>query len=222
MNPNELEDEILELLWVNQERGDLSLASLRGRHPDYFKPDHISHLESGRWICEGDGKINLTETGRRRAQEIIRRHRLAERLLKDVMGVEERQFETEACAFEHALTPGIVDSICTLLGHPKECPHGSAIPEGDCCRQFRESVGPIIVPVTQMKMGERAVVAYLNAKNYSRIKKLSAFGIVPGAAVTLVQRSPAYVVSVEESQIAIEKQVAADVYIRRDVGQSHL
>ena len=63
--------------------------------------------------------IQLTETGRKEAAAAIRRHRLAERLLADVLVTEESILDDRACGLEHALFDGVDESICTLLGHPQ-------------------------------------------------------------------------------------------------------
>ena len=90
--------------------------------PSFDSPDH------------GDRMIMFTEKGRKRAEDVIRRHRLAERLFVQTFRVQnEKEVEEQACKFEHVLSPGVTDSICTFLGHPRTCPHGSPIPAGPCC-----------------------------------------------------------------------------------------
>jgi len=84
----------------------------------------------------GAETIYFTERGRKRAMDIIRRHRLAERLFTQTFKIEdEREIEEQACKFEHILSPEATDRICTFLGHPETCPHGSPIPPGPCCGQ---------------------------------------------------------------------------------------
>jgi Mn-dependent DtxR family transcriptional regulator len=68
---------------------------------------------------------------------VIRRHRLAERLFTDTLSLrDDAQIESNACTFEHILSPEVTEKICTFLGHPRQCPHGSPIPPGPCCEQF--------------------------------------------------------------------------------------
>ncbi|MBP7867815.1 MAG: FeoA domain-containing protein [Acidobacteria bacterium] len=216
MQDHNIRDEILEAVWTCREEGIRTLTALKGKDPGYFEEARLRPLLEEKLIrLEGDDLV-LTAEGEEAARGVIRRHRLAERLLKDVLNLEEESSEDEACTFEHTLTPGIVDSICTLLGHPSQCPHGLPIPEGECCRQARNSVEAIVAPLPQIKVGEPAVVSYISSRNYNRIKKLYSFGIHPGTAVTLVQRSPAVVVKVEETQVAIEQSVAEEIYVRRD------
>jgi DtxR family Mn-dependent transcriptional regulator len=80
------------------------------------------------------GQVAFTPRGEERARSVIRRHRLAERLFMDVLAIrDEGSIEKNACTFEHILSPEVTDRICTFLGHPRTCPHGSPIPEGGCC-----------------------------------------------------------------------------------------
>src|SRR5438477_12227297 len=85
-----------------------------------------------------NGVERFTPAGEERARTVIRRHRLAERLFMDVLSIrDEVEVESSACKFEHILSPDVTDRICTLLGHPVECPHGSPIPPGECCVEKR-------------------------------------------------------------------------------------
>ncbi|HLW53431.1 MAG TPA: iron dependent repressor, metal binding and dimerization domain protein [Candidatus Angelobacter sp.] len=82
----------------------------------------------------GERMIVFTEKGRKRAEDVIRRHRLAECLFTQTFHVhDEKEVAEQACKFEHILSPEATDSICTFLGHPRTCPHGSPIPAGECC-----------------------------------------------------------------------------------------
>jgi Mn-dependent DtxR family transcriptional regulator len=83
-------------------------------------------------------EVAFTPRGEERARSVIRRHRLAERLFMDVLAIrDEGAIEKNACTFEHILSAEVTDRICTFLGHPRTCPHGSPIPEGECCVEAR-------------------------------------------------------------------------------------
>lgn len=91
-------------------------------HPSHPSPEH------------GIETIQFTERGRKRAEDVVRRHRLAERLFMQTLHISnEAVVEQQACKFEHILSPEATDSICTFLNHPETCPHGSLIPRGQCC-----------------------------------------------------------------------------------------
>ena len=80
--------------------------------------------------------VEFTPRGRQRAADIIRRHRLAERLFTDSLALDsESEIEQQACKFEHILSTEATDKICSFLGHPRTCPHGAPIPPGPCCER---------------------------------------------------------------------------------------
>jgi putative ABC transport system ATP-binding protein len=79
------------------------------------------------------GEVRLTDSGARRARDVVRRHRLAERLFTDTFAIEDSEAQQQACRFEHIITPELDQRICSFLGHPKTCPHGNPIPPGPCC-----------------------------------------------------------------------------------------
>ncbi|MBV9574059.1 MAG: ATP-binding cassette domain-containing protein [Acidobacteriales bacterium] len=100
----------------------------------FINPCHDALKPRG--VSTGDGSmiVEFTPSGRRRAADIIRRHRLAERLFTDSLALDsESEIEQQACKFEHVLSPEVTDKICTFLGHPRTCPHGAPIPPGPCC-----------------------------------------------------------------------------------------
>ena len=95
---------------------------------------HEAIHPQGTSLEHGHDVIYFTDRGRKRAEDVIRRHRLAERLFIQTFKVDdEHEVEEQACRFEHILSPEVTDRICTFLGHPETCPHGSPIPKGGCC-----------------------------------------------------------------------------------------
>jgi putative ABC transport system ATP-binding protein len=109
-------------------------------HKSFVNPCHDALKPAGVSIGDGSMIVELTAKGRQRAADIIRRHRLAERLFTDSLAMDsETEIEQQACKFEHILSPEATDKICTFLGHPKTCPHGAPIPSGRCCGGVAES-----------------------------------------------------------------------------------
>jgi len=203
----------MEALWYLTEENDLSLERLRNLVDVTFNDEIIGHLTNEQLIQVQGKKIELTPNGYEQAKQIVRCHRLAERLLADVLGMPLKEMEQGACEFEHILAPEIVDSICTLLGHPSECPHGLKIPEGKCCSQARETFTSAIVPLSKVQVGDQVKVCYINTKSDSRIHKLCHFGIIPGAHIKVHQKSPSFVVQHENTQIAIEQDIADEIFV---------
>ena len=103
-------------------------------HKPFVNPCHDAMRPEGLFVRDGSAVVSLTARGRNKAASIIRRHRLAERLFTDSLAMDsESEIEQQACKFEHILSPGATDKICTFLGHPRTCPHGAPIPPGPCC-----------------------------------------------------------------------------------------
>jgi putative ABC transport system ATP-binding protein len=112
-------------------------------HKPFVNPCHDALKPAGVSVGDGSAIVALTVRGRQRAADIIRRHRLAERLFTDSLAMDsETEIEQQACKFEHILSSEATDKICTFLGHPRTCPHGSPIPPGPCCGRQAEPARP--------------------------------------------------------------------------------
>jgi DtxR family transcriptional regulator, Mn-dependent transcriptional regulator len=89
----------------------------------------VGRLEhEGLLAVRPDRTVQLTERGRERATSVMRKHRLAEVLLTEVIGLEWEQVHIEACRWEHVISDAVEERIDQLLGHPALCPHGNPIP----------------------------------------------------------------------------------------------
>ncbi len=211
MELSEKAEEILEALWVNMEeegKKPLDLGVLRDEPA-------ISELEKIGFIKLEESHIHLLEKGKQGAQAAIRRHRLAERLLVDVLDVKKKIIDEVSCRFEHLLHKGLEDNLCTLLGHPKICPHGKPIPPGRCCKEKgKKEYFKAVASLSELKEKEKGVVAYLHTKDPVRMQKLMAIGALPGMNITLLQRFPSYVFKIGESQFAVDKALAEGIYVR--------
>jgi len=103
-------------------------------HKPFINPCHDALKPMAMSTGDGSMIVELTARGRQKAADIIRRHRLAERLFTDSLAMDsETEIEQQACKFEHILSHEATDKICTFLGHPRTCPHGAPIPPGACC-----------------------------------------------------------------------------------------
>jgi DtxR family transcriptional regulator, Mn-dependent transcriptional regulator len=203
-------EEYLEILWYMKERNSTLLDELKAEVGGNFRTDLIDELRKEGSVDAADDYVALTEKGTEYTRQLIRSHRLAERLVHDVLGVE---YEKDACEFEHIINIDLVDSICTLLGHPRECPHGMLIPEGECCRKQTQTVESSVVPITQVEVGDSAKIAYVYAKNDQQMHKLDNLLLRPGVSIKLHQRYPSFVIECENTVIAIDEQVASNIYV---------
>ncbi|MBZ5646732.1 MAG: ATP-binding cassette domain-containing protein [Acidobacteriia bacterium] len=168
MSDEEQFDEVLEEMWVLHEHGELAevgrmsvdgvlpvslavekmaelgLISVRPHPPEPHDHKHVvnpchDQIHPGEvGTADGSLLVEFTDRGRAKAADIIRRHRLAERLFTQTLEMEnEAEIEQQACKFEHILSPEATEKICTFLGHPEKCPHGAPIPAGTCCTKVR-------------------------------------------------------------------------------------
>jgi DtxR family Mn-dependent transcriptional regulator len=209
-------EEALEGLWSARELGQERLADVQKHAKIALGPELVAEL-TGRGLVRAEGdRLLLTPDGDAAARQVIRRHRLAERLLHDILNMSVEATEESACEFEHMLADQVTESICTLLGHPRECPHGSPIPEGRCCLEARRSVESLVVPLTRLAAGEEGRVAYLSSASPARLHKLMAFGIAPGMKVRVHQHYPTMVVQCEHTQLAMEEEIARDIHVWRE------
>ncbi len=210
-------EETLEFIWAEREVGRSSIAQLleikeiREAGVDMSVINKMG--KQGLIYIRGDD-VALSDKGEELGRLAIRRHRLAERLLTEVLAVKEASLEDEACNFEHILSKGVTDSICTLLGHPPACPHGHPIPRGECCLKTRMELKPLVKPLIDIKGGERARIVFIIPSAHSRLDKLSAIGLFPGSVIRVHQKSPAFVLELGETTIAIDKDIAREIYVR--------
>ena len=135
-------DHLLEQIWTCGEEGKpAQVGTLRASGPAGKLPvvseepavRVLSRMSDLHLVALQNGEVQLTPVGSQRARDVVRRHRLAERLFKDTFSVDDSEAHTQACKFEHIISPELDERICTFLGHPKTCPHGNPIPPGDCC-----------------------------------------------------------------------------------------
>jgi len=107
---------------------------------------------------------------------------------------------------------GLTEAICTLLGHPRECPHGSPIPEGECCKRADVSIQAAVKSIDQMNVGDTVKVSYIKTDDHVIINKLYSHGISSGKELKIRQKFPSFVLQIDHSQVALEKSVAENIY----------
>src|SRR5438105_12689626 len=107
-------------------------------------------------VAEKGKPINLTEKGREIATSLRRRHRLAERLLVDVLGIGWAEAHDEACELEHAISPRVEQALVAFLNNPQTCPHGNPIPGSGAI------VDPACLPLKQALAGSEVIVSYIS------------------------------------------------------------
>ncbi len=211
-------DEILEAIWIAHEDGQSRIEQLHVecKH-DGGKinlPESLREMEDMGLVELSEGKVELTDEGLKRARSVIRRHRLAQRLLMDVLDISEKVSEEMACQFEHILSEEVTDRVAAFLGYPQVDPNGRLIPPGDTVLEPSELVEPLIKRLSRLDVGKSARIAFLTPSFHKRFDRLAAFGINPGVVLNLHQRKPAIVVRVGETELALDSEIADEIYVR--------
>lgn len=215
--PSREEEEIEEALsdaFKLFEGGEVSGDVLKKKLDESIAPGTLDTLLAKRWVVIRDGRAAFTAEGEERARSVIRCLRLSERLFADVFGLDSEKAEKAACQLEHVLSPELADSICTLLGHPSECPHMNPIPQGDCCRKGETTLPSVVMPLSRAESGAQVRVAYLQLKKSPEVYRLLSLGIVPGQSLRVIQRYPSFVIEAGESQLALDESICEHIFVR--------
>ena len=210
-------DEALELIWILDEEDHQSLSRFRLSSEDDDIDALIDTLKAEGLVAVTGEQITFTDRGRLQAKALIRRLRLAERLFIDVFEMREDTVMDDACKMEHILSEELTDSVCTFLGHPQTCPHGKRIPRGECCKKYKVEVEPVVTRLSEFEVGSKGRITFIVPTNPSRLTKLNSLGITAGSVIRLLQRNPSYVIQIDETTVAIDPEIAKEIYIKKAV-----
>jgi DtxR family Mn-dependent transcriptional regulator len=157
------------------------------------------------------GEVRLTRQGLELAVRVVRRHRLAERLLVDVLGMPWDEVQSEACMLEHAISENVEARLIAMLGDPKVCPHGLPIPPLDLSDPVRMGA-----PLAQMAVGSDAVVHGVTQEVPEILRYLGEVGLRPGAQVRVHEKAPLggpLTIEVQQRRHAISLELARMVLV---------
>lgn len=157
--------------------------------------------------------VMLTEKGRRIALRSLRRHRLSERLLTDILHMDWDKAHRAASVLEHGITSDIAEKIEKALGHPITCPHGNPIPTkcGGIIEEESEHL-------TDLMPKERGIVLNITEEREEVLHYLSTLGFMPGVSVEVVEKAPfdgPITVNVNGSDCALSRKIAALIMIKK-------
>jgi DtxR family Mn-dependent transcriptional regulator len=181
-------------------------ASASGMLKKLNKDGYVEHVARG--------EVSLTRKGLEVAVRVLRRHRLAERLLTDVLGMSWDEVHEEACRLEHAISDRVEDRLVTLLNDPQTCPHGHPIPARDLTPPVRTGH-----PLAQHDEGSVALVSGVTDEVPEILRYLDNVGLRPGSSVRIVDKAPLggpVTIEVNEARHAISLELARMVIVADD------
>lgn len=214
-NIKERIDEALELIWNLYEDGNQDINHFRKSSEDDDVEALILTLKAENYITVSGDTVKFTKKGHAHARGLIRRLRLAERLLTDVFEMRDDIVITDACKMEHILSEELTDSVCTFLGHPQTCPHGYPIPRGECCKKYKIEVEPVVTRLSDFEVGSKGKITFIVPTKSSRLSKLNALGITAGSEIRLLQKNPSYIIQIDETTVAIDPEIGNEIFVRK-------
>ena len=161
--------------------------------------------------------VRLTKEGRRIALNVIRRHRLAERLLTDILQLDWSKAHEAACRLEHGLTDDVAKPLGKVLGHPKTCPHGNPIPTecggiaGERCRRLID-----------LKPKESGIIIRFAEEDHDLLQHLRLLGLKPGVSVRVEERiesKDSVLLKLENVAHALRSDIASTIWVREETGR---
>jgi DtxR family Mn-dependent transcriptional regulator len=190
-------EDITAFARISSPTADAALRELRVRGLLETKTDHLA----------------LSDEGRRQAAAVLRRHRLSERLLTDVLGLPWDRVHEEAMQLEHSLTPEAEARLTSLLNDPATCPHGSPIPGRDGTGAQHTRTLDTVPAGTQVRIEQ------ITEEEAALLRYLASLGLLPKAELSVEEVAPfggPLLVRVGGARYAIGRDVAAKILVRGD------
>ena len=176
----------------------------------------LDRLTDEGYVTREGRRLSLTESGRTLAEKVVRKHRLAERLLVDVIGLEWHKVHREAGRWEHVISDDVEARLIELLGDPATCPHGNPIPGS-------HSPSPVVEtrPLADAREGETVRLVRISEEvemNLGSLELLDEGGFIPGAVARVGGRDPEGTVEVTVDGAGETIRVSRDLSSRLFVG----
>jgi len=210
-------EEYLEAIYRLQERNGIArtgdLVKMLNVAPGTIT-NTIERLEKDLLVVHEPYKgVQLTEEGRRIAIDVIRRHRLLERLLTDLLEVEWDKAHDIACQLEHWIPRDVAKKIEHVLKNPKTCPHGNPIPteKGEI---FEEKS----FPLKDFRVGDKGIIIKIADEKTNFLKYFNKLGIKPGKRIEIIEKAPMgdpIIIKIDGKICAINRSMASSIMIRK-------
>jgi DtxR family Mn-dependent transcriptional regulator len=179
----------------------------------------VARMErDGLLTIDDERLIQLSPEGHTMAVEVMRKHRLVERLLLDIIGLDIALVHDEACRWEHVVSPAVEERLAMLLGDPHTSPYGNPIPEtGDsgaaALRAFRDGNRPLTELVTDERLTViiRRIGEHLQQE--SELGALLGLGVTPGAEVSVTATPLGVEITTDMGQTVLADDVAEHLFV---------
>ncbi|MCL6630990.1 MAG: metal-dependent transcriptional regulator [Alicyclobacillus herbarius] len=211
-------EEYLEAIYVLNGEGETVIPSRLADYLGVARPtvtQTVQRLTQSGYVSTGEGKeIVLTESGRERAEQVVRRHRLLERWLTDELGLDWADAHVEAGRLEHSISSLVERQLFERLGHPTTCPHGNVIPGSGASQPQGQPLSEVPAPadVRVIRIVEMA------EEDLDLLRFLHRAGIVPGNRLHLTRGLDPYEAGIEvvvgDSTYALDESVARRVLVQ--------
>jgi DtxR family Mn-dependent transcriptional regulator len=207
-------EEYLETIHALDEEGvQVIQARLveRLKHSAQSVSEMVQRLASEGYLDRQRQELTLTPKGRARAESVVRKHRLAERFLVDVVGLPWHTAHVEAGRWEHVISDEVEARFVEILGNPSTCPHGNPIPGAPAVADGQRSLSEFVA-------GDRVRIARITEQieiDPDSLRYLSEHGLVPGAAASVRERAPDGTVTLElgDGAVALGPAICRQLYV---------
>ena len=207
-------EEYLEAIHELEEEGTEVIQARLAERLGHSAPsvsEMIGRLKADGYVTVKKRSILLTSKGRNRAESVVRKHRLAERLLTDVIGLPWHKAHVEACRWEHVISDEVEDRLVVLLNNPTTCPHGNPIPGTDAPE--RE-----LVALADFEPGDKVRLEVVTEQveiDLEALTYLSVHGFTPGVGATVRAKAPDGTLTLELAggSIALGPALAQQLYV---------
>jgi DtxR family Mn-dependent transcriptional regulator len=165
----------------------------------------------------GRTAVVLTPKGERTARTLVRRHRLSERFLTDVLGLDWETAHREACRLEHVISPEVEEKLDEMLGKPDTCPHGHPIPD----EKGRIKEEGEIKPLCDLCPDEKGCIDRVEEEEPQLLNYLASLGLMPDVEVEVKEVAPfggPLLIKVGDTQYALGREVASKIWTRKGKG----
>lgn len=211
-------DEYLETIYkLEQDEHPVKIVSISS-YLNLSPPavhEMIKRLKKKNLINTQKGSVCLSKKGKTEALKVVRKHRLSERFLTDMLGLSWEEAHKEACKLEHALSDKVEKKLAKSLGDPKTCPHGHPIPDEKGKLSTQKTV-----KLDSLKTGNHAIIKSVNEEDSDILQYLSSLGLLPDVKIKIEEIAPfngPLIIKVGKSKYALGRTIANKIEVQKTI-----